>query len=174
MPPGFDNFNLFCTQKSRHIVVPRLASVLHKLPKTIGHRRSNDFSFTSVFCSQNHSALGLSDIRSEIQTYVSTLQSALKQSYTEDTNDQNNDDKAKKPTLSSHSISVNYCNILVYFCITHNKFKAALTILSNVSIHHIPSCTPHTYCSGSNLVANLKQLAELSAKQKDQLVLQWE
>jgi len=31
MPPGFDNLNPSCTQKSRHIVVPRLVSVPHKL-----------------------------------------------------------------------------------------------------------------------------------------------
>jgi len=37
---GFHNFNLSCTKKSHHIMVPRLASVLHKPPKTIGHRRS--------------------------------------------------------------------------------------------------------------------------------------
>ena len=55
---------------------------------------------------------------------IPTSQSVLKQSYTEDTNGQNNDDKTKKPTFGSHSIFVNYCNILAYFCITHNKFKA--------------------------------------------------
>ena len=32
MPPGFDNFNPSCTQKSNHI--PRLASVPHELKKT--------------------------------------------------------------------------------------------------------------------------------------------
>ena len=40
----------------------------------------------------------------------------------------------KKPILGSHSISVNYCNILVYFRITNNKFKVALTVLSKVHI----------------------------------------
>ena len=55
---------------------------------------------------------------------------SAKKSYTEETNGQNNDDKAKEPTLSSLLISVNYCNILTYFCVTHNKFKAALTVLS--------------------------------------------
>ena len=65
----------------------------------------------------------------------------LKQSYTEDTNGQNNDDKAKKPTLGSHSISVNYCNILVYFRITHNKFKAALTVLSTLIFWSAPNLT---------------------------------
>ena len=60
-----------------------------------------------------------------------TSQSTLKQSYTEDANGQNNDDKAKKHTLGSHLISVNYCNILAYFRITHNKFKATLTVLSS-------------------------------------------
>ena len=53
----------------------------------------------------------------------------LKQSYTEKTNGQNNDDKAKKPTLGSHSISVNYCNILAYFHVTNNKIKT-LTVLT--------------------------------------------
>ena len=90
----------------------------------------NDLSFTSVFCSQKHAALGLSDIPSEIRTYLHTSQSALKQSYTEKTNSQNNDDKAKKPTHGSHSISVNYCNILAYFRVTNYKFKRALIILS--------------------------------------------
>ena len=40
VPPGFDNFNLSCTQKSHHILVPRLVSVPHKPPKTIGYCRS--------------------------------------------------------------------------------------------------------------------------------------
>ena len=126
MPPGFDNFNPSCTQKSRHIVVPRLASVPHKLPKTIGHRRSKWL--------QLYFRLLLSEsLSSRSQWYpfwnsdIPTSQSALKQNYTEDTNGQ---DKAKKPTLGSHSISVNYCNIFAYFRITHNKFKAALTVLS--------------------------------------------
>ena len=129
MPPGFDNFNPSCTQKSRHIVVPRLASVPHKLPKTIGHRRSKWL--------QLYFRLLLSEsLSSRSQWYpfwnsdIPTSQSALKQSYTEDTNGQNNDDKAKKPTLGSHSISVNYCNILVYFRVTNNKFKAALIVLT--------------------------------------------
>ena len=65
IPPGFDNFNPSCTQKSHHSLVPRLVSVPHKLPKTIGHHH-----FTSVFCSQNHTALRLGDIPSEIQTYL--------------------------------------------------------------------------------------------------------
>ena len=60
---------------------------------------------------------------------VPTSQSALKQRCTEETNSQNNDDKAKKPTFGSYSISVTYCSILAYFHITHSKFKAALTIL---------------------------------------------
>ena len=130
MPPGFDNFNPSCTQKSHHIVVPRLTSVPHKLPKTISHRRSKWF--------QLYFRLLLSEsVRSWPQWYpfwnsdIPTSQSALKQSYTEDTNSQNNNNKAKKPTLGSHSISVNYCNILAYFRITHNKFKAALTVLSD-------------------------------------------
>ena len=78
-----------------------------------------------VFCSQKHAALGLSDIHSEIWAYL-----LHNQSYTEKINDQNNDDKAKKPTLGSHSISVNYCNI-VYFRVTNNKFKAVLIVLSS-------------------------------------------
>ena len=129
MPPGFDNFNPSCTQKSRHIVVPRLASVPYKLPKTISHRRSKWL--------QPYFRLLLSkSLSSRSQWYpfwnsnIPTSQSALKESYTEDANGQNNNDKAKKPTLGSHSISLNYCNILAYFRITHNKFKVALTVLS--------------------------------------------
>ena len=57
----------------------------------------NDLSFTSVFYSQNHPTLGFSDIPSD------TSQLALKQSYTEETNRQNNNGKVKKPTLGSHS-----------------------------------------------------------------------
>ena len=84
----------------------------------------NDFSFTSVFCSQNHSALSLSYIHSEIQTYL-----LHNQHYTEDTNGQNNDDKIKKPTLGSHSISINYCNNLEYFRITHKRSEMSVTVL---------------------------------------------
>ena len=110
-------------------MVPRLASVPHKPPKTIGHCRSKWLELyfrlllSESLSSQSHwYPFWNSDIP--------TLQSALKQSYTEDTNCENNDDKTKKPTLGSLSISVNYCNILAYFHITHNKFKAALTVLS--------------------------------------------
>ena len=48
---------------------------------------------------------------------IPTSQSALKQSYTEETNGQNIDDKLKKPTLGSYSI---------FFHVTQNKFKATL------------------------------------------------
>ena len=61
---------------------------------------------------------------------MSREQSVLKQSYTEKTNGQNNDDKGMKPTLGSHSISINYCNILMYFRVTNNIFKAPLIVLS--------------------------------------------
>ena len=92
----------------------------------------NDLSFPSVFCSQKHTALGLSDIPSEIHTQLPISQSALKQSqsYTKKTNGQNYDDKAKKPALSSHSLSVNYCNILTHFLVTNNKVKVALIVVS--------------------------------------------
>ena len=110
-------------------MVSRLASVPHKQPKTIGHHRSKWL--------QLYFRLLLSEsLSSRSQWYlfwnldIPTSQSALKQSYKEDTNGQNNDDKIKKPILGSHSISVNYFNLLVYFRITHNKFKAALTVLS--------------------------------------------
>ena len=133
MPPGFDNFNSSCTSKIHHILVPGLASVLHKLPKTIGHRRLKWLELYFRFLLSESPS-------SQSQWYpfwnldISTSQSVLKQSYTEETNGQNNDDKVKKPTLSSHSISMNYC-ILAYFCVTNNKFKAALTVLSVFLVH---------------------------------------
>ena len=75
---------------------------------------------------------------------IPTSQSALKQSYTEKTNGQNNDDKVKKPTLGSYS--VNYCKILVYFCITHNKHpekcceqNSSRHITQQVCILHVSS-----------------------------------
>ena len=37
MPPGFDNFDPSCIQKSYHILVPSLVSVPHKPLKTFGH-----------------------------------------------------------------------------------------------------------------------------------------
>jgi len=82
MPPGFDNFNHSCTQ-NHLIVVPRLASVPHKLPKTIGHRHSKWLEL--YFC------LLLSEsLSSWSQWYpfwnsdIPSSQSALKQSYTEE------------------------------------------------------------------------------------------
>ena len=45
------------------------------------------------------------------------------------TNGQNNDDKAKKPTLGSYSIFVNYCNIIAQFHVTKTKVKVVLTSL---------------------------------------------
>ena len=38
--------------------------------RSITSTAQNDLSFTSVYCSQNHPALGLSDIPFEIQTYL--------------------------------------------------------------------------------------------------------
>ena len=117
----------FLYTKNHHILVPRLVSVLHKLPKMIGHHRSKwlelYFRLLLLESPSYRSPFWNSDIP--------TSQSVWKQSYTEGTNGQNNDDKVKKPTRGSHSISVNYCNIFAYFHITHNKFKAALTVLSS-------------------------------------------
>ena len=129
MPLGYDNFNSSCTQKSHQILVPRLMSVSHKLPKTIGHHRSKWLEH--YFC------LLFSETRSsQSQWYpfwnsdIPTSQSALKQSYREKTNGQNNDDKAKKPTLGSHSIFGNYCIIIaLYFRVMKKKVKATLTSL---------------------------------------------
>ena len=102
----FDNFNPSCTQKRHHIVVPRLAGVPHKPQKTIGHRRSKwlELYFRLLLSAS---------LSSRSQWYpfwnldIPTSQSALKRSYSEETNSENNDDKARKPTLGSHSISVN-------------------------------------------------------------------
>ena len=59
----------------------------------------------------------------------------LKQTYTEDSSGQNNDDKVKKPIFGSHAITiVNYCNIFTFFHVTNNKVKAALTVLSTYGI----------------------------------------
>ena len=86
----------------------------------------------------------LNHISPSVQTYTSlklgaflvAVHESLKKSYTEKTNGQNNDNKATKPTHGSHSISVNYCNILAYFRVTDNKFKPALSVLSR----HFQSC----------------------------------
>ena len=103
MPLGYDNFNSSCTQKSHQILVPRLASVPHKPPKTIGHRRSKWLEL--YFC------LLLAETRSSRSQWypfwssdIPTSQSALKQSYTEKTNGQNNDDTAK----SLHSAAIQF------------------------------------------------------------------
>ena len=42
--------------------------------------------------------------------------------------------KLRSLHFDSHSISVNYCNILAYFHVTNNKFKATLTVLRNCEI----------------------------------------
>ena len=69
MPPGFDNFSPSCTQNA-------ITSWFQDW-RVFGincQRRSvivagNYLRFTSVFCSQKHAALSLSDIPSEIQKY---------------------------------------------------------------------------------------------------------
>ena len=118
MPPGFDNFDPSCTQKSYHILVPSLGSVPYKSLKMFGFTAlKNTQDLVSVIPFQN------SDIP--------TSQSVLKQTYTEDSSGQNNDDKVKKPIFGSHAITiVNYCNIFTFFHVTNNKVKAALTVLS--------------------------------------------
>ena len=128
MPLCYDNFNSSCTQKNHQILVPRPASVPHKPLKTLGHRRSKwlELYFCLLLAERRSS-------RSQRCTFwnsdIPSSQPPLKQSYTEKTNGQNNDNKATKPTHGSHSISVNYCNILAYFRVTDNKFKPALSVL---------------------------------------------
>ena len=93
------------------ILVPRLVSVPHKLPKTIGHRHSKQLEL--YFCPLlSETCSSRSQWCPFRNSDIPTSQPALKQSYTEKTNGQNNNDKTKKP---SHSISVNYCNIFTYF-----------------------------------------------------------
>ena len=106
-----------------------LSPVIRYTPKMIGHRRSKWLEL--------YFRLPLSEsLSSQSHWYpfwnsdIPTSQSALKQSYSEETNGENNDDKARKPTLGSHSISVNQCNIFAYFRVMNNKFKAVLTVLS--------------------------------------------
>ena len=126
MPPGDNNFNSSCTQKIHKILFPRLVSFLHKPPKAVGHQRSKRFEF--YFC------LLLSETCSSwSQSYpfwstdIPTSQSALKQSFTEKTNGQDNDDKIKKFTLGNHLV---FGSILLYFHVTNNKVMAVLTILN--------------------------------------------
>ena len=39
MPRSYDNFNSSCMQKCYQILIPKLVSISHKPPNTIGHRR---------------------------------------------------------------------------------------------------------------------------------------
>ena len=117
MPSSYDNVNFSCTQKSYQILFPRFAGFPHNHQKRSITIVQNDLSFTSVFCSQITLLLVFQNLD------IPTSQSALKQSYTEETNGQNNDDKVKKLILGSHSVSANYCNIL-YFRIMNNKLRS--------------------------------------------------
>ena len=88
-------------------------------------------------------ALSLSDVPSEIWTY--TPQSVPKQSYTEETNGQNNNDKSLEvykyaviPFLYTIAISLH-----TYVYVPNNNVKASLTVLSKESTNsfdksHIP------------------------------------
>ena len=108
----------------------------------INHQRrsvnvaQNDLSFTlSSACRNMQLLVSVISLLKFGHTYFIT---ALKQSNTENTNGQNNNDKVKKPTLGSHSVFVNYCmHIFVYFCITNNKVKATLIVLSIVIFYKI-------------------------------------
>ena len=116
-------------QKSPQISVPRLEGV----PREDDHHCLQK-SLEVYFCLlQKHTDIGLSDIPSEIQTYLLYNQ-CQNNAYTEKNDDQNNDDKVKKPTLSSHSISMKYCNIIVYIPVTNNKVKATLIVLSGTQL----------------------------------------
>ena len=162
MLPGFDNFNPSCTQKSCHIVVPRLASVPHKLPNTIGHRHTEMTSALLPSSALRITQLSVSVI-SVLKFKHTYFTISAKTKLYKNANGQNNDDKAKKPTLGSHSISINYCNILAYFCITHNKCKASLTVLS----YHIETGFQSVfYCFAVALCPGIYQflLAVLHAK----------
>ena len=110
IPPVHEHDNFNCTQKSHQILVLRLLSVLHKSLKTIGCRHSKGLE---LFFSQNHVAFSLRI--SLLKSRILTPQSALKQAMQKKRNCQNNNDRAKKLTLSSHLISVNYCSIFTYF-----------------------------------------------------------
>ena len=119
MPPGYDSFNSSRTQKSHQILVPRLASVSHKLPKMIGQRHLKWLELSFCFL------LSVSVISLQKFGHTHFTISAKIKLYTKD-------EKAKKPTLGSHSISVHYVNIVTYFRVTNNKVKAILTILSGL------------------------------------------
>ena len=112
-----------------------MTNILHKLPKQLVIVAQNDLSFISVFCSQKQAAFSL---RISLLKFGHTyLHNQLKQNYTEKINSHNNNDKAKKPTLGNHSISINCCNIFAYFCVANNKIKAALSFLSMFYISHL-------------------------------------
>ena len=93
----------------------------------------NDLSFTSVLCLQKLTALV--SVIPLLKFRIPTSQLALNQSYAEKTNVQNNNDEAKKSTFGSHSISVNYCNIIAYCQVTNNKVKATLTVLGKLAVN---------------------------------------
>ena len=85
MPPGIDNFNPFW--KSHHIVVPKLASVLPKPSKTIGHCRSKWLEL--YFC------LLLSESpSSQSQWYPFWNSDIPKKKLKDETNGENYDEKA--------------------------------------------------------------------------------
>ena len=46
-----------------------------------------------------------------------------------------------KLTVGSHSTSVNYCHILMYFRVTNHKVKAALIVLSGQGLGITPNAT---------------------------------
>ena len=71
---------------------------------------------------------------SALNSDIPTSQSALKQSYRENANGQNNDDK--HTTLQSAAIQFPYTTF-VYFCITNNKVKPAQIVLG--STQNIPA-----------------------------------
>ena len=102
------------------ILVPRPASVLHKPSKMIDHRRLKWLElYFCLLLSETHS--------SQSRWYpfwnsdAPTSQSLLKQSYTEETNSQNNNDKAKKPLAA-----IQFRKVLQYHCVLYVHAMAIL------------------------------------------------
>ena len=126
MPLWYDNFNSSCTQKAIRSCFQgwRVFPINRQRQSVIVAR--NDLSFSSVFCSQKHTVLGLSDIPSEILTYLhnqrynKAIQKRLTVRITMT--------KPRAYTWQPFNFC-NYCNILAYFHVMNNKFKATLIVL---------------------------------------------
>ena len=55
-------------------------------------------------------------------------------------------------TLSSHSVSINYCNIITYLCVMNNKVKVVTSPVQTADSDKLQIASSFWYCFISHII----------------------